>query len=344
MRKRIVIGFLILLPITCLLAAFRSSTDKETEIRVGFFPNITHSQAIIGMSQGTFQKALGDNVKISQKVFNAGPSAIEAMFAGELDLAYIGPSPAINGYVKSKGQALKIIAGATSGGAALVVRSDANITKIEDFHGKKVASPQLGNTQDVALRGWLKDHGLVLKEKGGDVQVLPINNPDQLTLFLKKEIDAAWAVEPWVSRLLREGGGKVFLDERSIWPNGDFVTAHIIVSRKFLNAHPDLVKKWVSAHIDITDWINKNLPEAKKILNGELKRLTGKALPGEVIDDAFNRLKVTYDPVKSSLVVSVRWAFEQGFLGKEQPDISGIYDLSVLNTALKEKGLNPIKD
>jgi NitT/TauT family transport system substrate-binding protein len=344
MRKKIVICFFILLPIASLMAALRSSKDKEAEIRIGFFPNITHSQAIIGMSQGIFQKALGDNIKISQKVFNAGPSAIEAMFAGELDLAYIGPSPAINGYVKSKGQALKIIAGATSGGAALVVRSDANIVKVQDFHGKKIASPQLGNTQDVALRGWLKDNGLSLKDRGGDVQVLPINNPDQLTLFLKKEIDAAWAVEPWVSRLVKEGGGKVFLDERSIWPNGDFVTAHIIVSRKFLESHPDLVRKWVKAHIDVTDWINKNLPEAKKILNSELKRLTGKALPDEVLDNAFNRLKVTYDPIKSSLMVSVRWAFEQGFLGKEQPDITGIYDLSILNEALKEKGLTPIKD
>ena len=344
MQKKIAIGFVILLPILAVLAIFRSPDNNEVKIRVGFFPNITHSQVLIGMQRGTFQKALGDTIKISEKVFNAGPSVIEAMFAGELDLAYIGPSPSVNGYVKSGGEVLRIIAGATSGGAALVVRDDADIIVIKDFHGKKIATPQLGNTQDVAARGWLKDNELILKDKGGDVQVLPINNPDQLTLFLKKEIDAAWTVEPWVSRLVKEGGGRVFLDERAIWPDGEFVTANIIVSKKFLDSHPDMVKKWISAHVELTRWINENLPEAKKILNGELKRLTGKSLADDVIDDAFGRLKVTYDPIKSSLYVSVQWAFEQGFLGRQQPDISGIYDLSILNEVLRDKGLAPVKD
>lgn len=320
------------------------SLAEEIVMRVGYFPNITHSQAVIGMANGTFQKALGDNVKIDAKLFNAGPSAIEAMFAGELDLTYIGPNPAINGYVKSNGEVVRIIAGATSGGAALVVRDDSGITKIADFHGRKIASPQLGNTQDVALRGWLKDNGFTLKEKGGDVQVMPIANPDQLILFLKKEIDGAWTVEPWVSRLIREGNGRLFLDERSIWPNGEFVTAHIIVSKKFLEAHPELVKKWIITHVDMTRWINDNLPEAKKLINEELKKLTGKALSEGVIDEAFTRLKVTYDPIKESLFKSARWAFEQGFLGKKMPDLSGIYDLKILNEVLKEKGLHTVNE
>jgi NitT/TauT family transport system substrate-binding protein len=320
------------------------NAQEKNVIRVGYFPNITHSQALVGLANGTFQKELGNDTKIETKLFNAGPSVIEALFAGEIDLSYIGPNPAINGYVKSDGVALRIVAGATSGGAGLVVRDDSGIKTKDDFHGRKIASPQLGNTQDVALRGWLKDNGFKLKEKGGDVQVVPIANPDQLTLFMKKEIDAAWTVEPWVSRLIREGNGRLFLDERTIWPNGDFVTAHIIASKKFLDAHPDIVKKWLAAHVEVTAWINSNLPEAKNMVNAEIKRLTGKALPEGVINDAFSRLKVTYDPIKSSLFNSARWAFEQGFLGDKMPDLSGIYDLKILSDVLKEKGAEPISE
>jgi len=175
------------------------------------------------------------------------------------------------------------------------------------------------------------------------VQVLPTANPDQLMLFMKKEIDGAWTVEPWVSRLIKEGNGRLFMDERTIWPDGDFVTAHIIVSKKFLAAHPDLVKKWISAHVDTTEWINKNLPEAKKIVNAEIKRLTTKALADDIVDSSFARMKVTYDPVKGSLLKSAQWAFEQGFLGKKMPDLKDIYDLRILNQVLTEKKLPQIK-
>ncbi len=338
MKNKMVLGIVSL----AFLSNVGLGRAEEIKIRVGYFPNITHSQAVIGIANGTFKKSLGENVKIDSKVFNAGPSVIEAIFAGEIDLSYIGPNPAINGYVKSDGQALRIVCGATSGGAGLVILEDSGITKIEDFHNRRIASPQLGNTQDVALRGWLKDNGFKLKEKGGDVLVMPIANPDQLTLFLKKEIDAAWTVEPWVSRLIIEGRGKLFLDERSLWPNGDFVTTHIIVSKKFLDKHPDLVKKWIAAHVDLTNWINDNQTEAKKLLNAELKNLTGKLLSEKVLDDAFARFKITYDPIKDSLFKSAKWAFEQGFLGSNIPELSGIYDLSILNEVLKEKGLGQI--
>jgi len=313
-------------------------------IRVGYFPNITHSQAIVGMANGDFQKALGGDVHIEVKIFNAGPSVIEAMFAGEIDLAYIGPNPAINGYVRSSGAALRIVAGATSGGAGLVVRQDAGISDDRDFHDKRVASPQLGNTQDVALRGWLRTKVFVLKEKGGDVQVLPVQNPDQLMLFQKKELDAAWTVEPWVSRLIREGGGRLFLDERTLWPKGEFVTAHVIVSTPFLTANRDLVKAWLACHVEVTRWINGNLAAAKTVVNKELKRLTGKELPADVIDDAYGRLSVTYDPIQGSLLQSARSAFDAGFLGTTFPDLSRIYDLSVLNEVLREKNLPAIGD
>ncbi len=312
-------------------------------VRVGHFPNITHSQALIGKANGWFERALASEARVEWKTFNAGPSAIEALFAGAIDLTYIGPNPAITGYVRSQGEALRVVAGTTSGGAALVVRADAGIQRPEDFRGKKIASPQLGNTQDVALRAWLHGHKLRLREKGGDVQVIPIANPDQLTLFLKREIDAAWAPEPWASRLIREANGRLFFDERELWPKGEFVTAHLIVSTKFLKQHRALVKKWMQAHVELTEWINKNLPEAKRTLNQQIKKETGKALPQAVLDDSFSRLHVTYDPIRSSLFTSARWAYELGFLGRERPDLSGLYDLSVLNEVLKEKGAEPVQ-
>ena len=299
---------------------------------------------MIGQLNGAFQKKLGKNVKIDWKIFNAGPSAIEAMFAGELDMTYIGPNPAINGYIKSNGEALRIVCGATSGGAALVVRKDAGIKEIKDFHGKRIASPQLGNTQDVALRAFLQENGFTLKEKGGDVEVIPLKNPDQLSMFLTKEIDAAWTIEPWVSRLVKEGNGKVFLEESSLWPKGEYVTTHLIVRTKFLKEHPDLVKKWIEAHIELTDWINNNPDEAKKLLNEELKNETGKFLAEDILANSLKRCKITSDPIKSSLLKSADMAYNLGFLGKEKPDLSGIYDLTILNEVLKEKGRNEIKE
>jgi len=315
----------------------------QNVVRIGAFPNITHPQAMVGKNEGWFEKALGNNVKIEWKSFNAGPSAIEALFAGALDITYIGPNPAITGYVRSNGEALRVIAGATSGGAALVVRNDSGIQKPEDFHGKRVASPQMGNTQDVALRAWLKAHGMKSADKGGDVMVMPMANPDQLTLFQKKELDAAWAPEPWATRLIKEGNGRLFLDERDLWPKGQFVTAHIIVSTKFLKEHPDVVKSFLRAHVELTQWIGGHLPEAKKILNDQIQKETGKALSPALLDEAFGRLQVTYDPLRSSLLNSAHSAFEAGFLGKTMPDLSNLYDLSLLDQVLAEKKLKAVQ-
>ena len=258
-------------------------------------------------------------------------------------MTYVGPNPAINGYVRSNGEALRVVAGAASGGAALVVRADSGINKPEDFHGKKVASPQLGNTQDVALRAWLKAHGMKPIDKGGDVQVLPMANPDQLTLFAKKELDAAWAPEPWATRLIREGNGRLFLDERDLWPNRQFIVTNLIVSTKFLREHPDLVKNWVRAHVELTDWINGHLTDAKKTINQQIEKETGKALPAAIMDDAFTRLEVTYDPLRNSLVTAAHSAFDAGFLGRALPDLSGLYDLNPLNQVLAEKGKKAVQ-
>ena len=336
MSRKIIIAALILF-------ALSLPGVSQTVVRVGAFPNITHAQAMVGKANGAFERALGPTAKIQWTSFNAGPSAIEALFSGAIDMTYIGPNPAIAGYVRSNGEALRVVAGAASGGVSLVVRNDSGINKPEDFHGKRVASPQLGNTQDVALRAWLKAHGMKSSDKGGDVQVIPLANPDQLTLFLQKQLDASWAPEPWATRLIHEGNAHMFLDERDLWPQREFVITHLIVSAKFLREHPDVVKKWIAANVDLTDWINAHQAEAKTILNQQLQKETGKALSPAVLDEAFGRLQVTYNPLRSSLLTSAHSAYDAGFLGKQMPDLSGLYDLTLLNQVLAEKGKKAIQ-
>ena len=330
--------------LSLLLTTVRTGAQSAPlTLRVGYFPNLTHSQALVGKANGKFDAALAPDAKVEWKAFNAGPSVIEAIFAGALDLAYIGPNPTISGYVRSKGEALRVVAGATSGGAALVVRPAAGIREPKDFHGKRIASPQLGNTQDVALRVWLKAHGFVTRDKGGDVQVIPIANPDQFTLFLKGEIDGSWVPEPWASRLVHQAGGQVFLDERDLWPNGRFVSAHLIVRTEFLRQRPDLVKRWLRAHVQLTEWINKSPTDAKRILNEEIRRQTGAALPPAVLDDSFSHIEITFDPIRESLLHGAQQAFQLGFLGREVPDLAGLYDLSILNEVLREQKVRPIQ-
>jgi NitT/TauT family transport system substrate-binding protein len=329
----------------CLVLVFGAalSGGAQTAIRVGAFPNITHAQAMVGKANGWFDKAMGPQVKVQWTSFNAGPAAIEALFGGAIDMTYVGPNPAINGYVRSNGEAVRVVAGAASGGASLIVRNDSGIQKPEDFHGKRVASPQFGNTQDVALRNWLKSHGMKTNDKGGDVQIIPMANPDQLTLFLKKELDAAWAPEPWATRLIREGNGRLFVDERTLWPNGQFVIGLLVVRTKFLNEHPDLVKNWLRAQVELTDWINAHPADAKKLLNQQIQTETGKALPPAVLDEAYTRMQVTYDPLHSALSTAAQQAFDNGFLGRQMPDLSWLYDLSLLNQVLAEKGRKAVQ-
>lgn len=312
-------------------------TTTTNVLRIGYFPNINHAQAVIGLGNGDFQKELGD-VKIETQVFNAGPSAIESLFANRIDVTYVGPNPAINGYIKSDGEALRIISGVASGGAVFIVRNDAGINSVDDFAGKKFASPQLGNTQDVALRAYLLKNGYKTTENGGNIEVIPAKNPDILTLMLKKEIDGAWVPEPWGAKLVKEANGRIFVDERDLWSDGKFVTANIIVNTEYLKNHPDIVKKLLAAHVDKTIWINQNKEEAFKAFNTELEKLTGKTIPEDELQEAFSRMDLTYDPVKDSLFKSANDAFDIGFLGETRPDLSQIYDLKLLNEVLEEKG------
>jgi sulfonate transport system substrate-binding protein len=328
------------------IASAQSQGSEKKTLRIGYFPNITHAQAVIGLNNGDFQKTLGDNVTVETVKFNAGPSAIESLLADRIDATYIGPNPAINGYLLTDGKDLRVISGVSSGGASFVVRNDSGIETVNDLGGKKFASPQLGNTQDVALRKYLVDNGFNTVENGGNVTILPIANADILTAFLKKEIDGAWVPEPWATRLVQEAGGKVFVDEKSLWPEGKFVTANLIVRTDYLEKNPEIVKKLLGAHVDETVKINNNTKEAAKEFNAQLKKLTGQEISENVLDKAFSNLELTYDPLKLTLFKSANDAYDLGFIekGKDRPNLSGIYDTTLLNEVLVEKGLQSIDD
>ena len=311
--------------------------SQPTSLRLGYFPNVTHATALVGVANGTFQKAIGP-IKLETKTFNAGPALIEALFGGQIDIGYVGPNPAINGYIKSKGAAIRVIAGAASGGASFIVRPGANIATAADLAGKKLATPQLGGTQDVALRYYLENNGLKTTDKGGNVQIVPTANPDILTLFKQGQIDGAWVPEPWASRLLLEGNGKLFLDERDQWPDKAFVTTTVIVSKKFLAEHPDVVTAFLRAHVEATDYIKANLAAAKPIVNKEIERITTAPLSAAVLDRSFTTTDMTYDPLSATFLKTADSAFALGFLGDAEPDLKGLFDFGPLNTVLKEKG------
>jgi NitT/TauT family transport system substrate-binding protein len=311
-------------------------------VRIGHFPNITHAQPVIGRSLGLFEKRMG--VRIDWKTFNAGPSEMEALIAGQLDIAFVGPNPAINAFLRSKGKSLRIIAGSSSGGAALVVPKDVRIVSERDFIRKRIASPELGNTQDVALRHWLKSKGLT---PGHDVQVIPIKNPDILMLFQQKKLDGAWVPEPWVSRLLLEGGGKIQLDERQLWPGGKFPTTVVVVRTEFYEKNRDLVRRFLEADVEVTEWIHRNPFDAQKHFNNQLTRIGIKPMPPILLADAFSRVTVTFDPLADSLLTSARWAQELGYLPRNTDlsnGVRGLIDVTLLNEILNKKSLPLVKE
>jgi NitT/TauT family transport system substrate-binding protein len=337
MKSRFAALGLAVLAGTGLLAACggsdNSSGGDDTQVRLGFFPNITHATALVGVQKGFYTKYLGKAPKTL--TFNAGPAATEAVFSGAVDATYVGPNPAINAYAKSHGQAIKVIAGAASGGASLIVKP--NIKSAADLRGKKIATPQLGNTQDVALRYWLKQQGLKTdKNGGGDVHIMPQDNSQTLQSFEQNQIDGAWVPEPYASRLILEGKGKKLVDEASLWPGGKFVVTVLIVRTEFQKKHPDLVKKLLQAQVEATDYINSNKADAEKAANSELQALTGKPLKQDVLDSTFKNVTFTNDPIPSSLYGSAQHAEQVGLL--DHVDLKGIFDLGPLNEVLKAKG------
>ena len=304
-------------------------------LRLGYLGNVTHAPAILGEQEGFFAKALGDGVKLQYSYFNAGTEAIEALFAGSIDATFVGPNPAINGFAQSHGDALRIVAGSTSGGASLVVREGINTSA--DLEGKTLATPSLGNTQDVALRAWLGGEGYSVDETGGgDVKIVPQANADTLTAFQDGSIDGAWVPEPWATRLVLEGGGHVLVDEADLWPGGRFVTTHLVVATKYLDQHPDIVEGLISGLVDSIDFANSDSAAAQAATNAGIERITTKALKEEVIAGAWKNLTFTPDPIAPSLAKSKDDAVKVGLL--DDVDLSGIYDLTLLNKVLSSRG------
>ena len=317
------------------------SAGTASTLRLGYFPNVTHATPVVGVAKNFFTERLG-GTKLETQTFNAGPAEIEALLGGDLDAGFIGPNPAINAYAKTKGAGIRIISGATSGGAALIVQP--GITSVADLKGKRIASPQLGNTQDVALRAWLKENGLTPSSQGeqGDVQVEPSENATTLQLFQDKKIDGAWVPEPWASRLVLDGGGKVLVDEKTLWPGGKFVTTHLIVRTEFLEKYPQTVKALLEGQVDTDEWIGKNSAEAKTTVNGEIKRITTKPLAQAVLDRAWSNIEITTDPVAASLKKSADDAVAAGLL--DEVDLKGIYDLTLLREVLAGRGGATVDD
>jgi NitT/TauT family transport system substrate-binding protein len=309
---------------------FAENSSGKTAVRLACFPNLTHAPALVGVGRSEFAQTLGNNGQLQTTVFASGPEALEALLAGAIDMAYVGPGPAINTYLKSGGKALRLIASACEGGAGLVARPDAGIHVLRDLDGKRVATPQLGGTQDIALRHFLAQQGLRPREKGGTVQIVPSKPADTLGLFKRAQIDAAWLPEPWVSRLKQEAGAKLVFDERDLWPDRRFTATVLVVRTEFLKAHPVLVEAILQAHIKTVDWIRKNPVEAQQIVNGELKRLTGKPLAASVMKEAWERLTFRVEPHPSSIEACARMATEAGFL-PPNPDLAGLWELNLLS-------------
>ncbi len=313
------------------LSGIQATAFGETvKVRAAHFPNVTHAPALVARATQHFESRLGEGSVIEWKTFNAGPEAIEALFAGAIDILYVGPNPAINGYIRSNGEALQIVAGVAAGGAGFVVRQGSGIERFEDIRGKRVASPQKGNTQDVALHYLMRQKGLASKTQGGDVEVFHIAGGDQITVFLKEQVDAIWTVEPWLTRLSSEANGQILFEEGELWPDAKYATTVLVVRRKFLKEHPDLVEKWVKAHVELIDWINGNYPKSKKLFNEEFARETGKSLSPAYLDRFFARIQFTSDPMEFSVRESADRAFAVGYLGKNKPDLKNLYDLSFL--------------
>ncbi len=299
--------------LACLLAPLAMVRAETTVIRVGYFPNVTHAQGVIGsettrQGRGWFEQRLGPGVKVQWYAFNAGPSAMESLFAGSIDLTYVGPNPALNAYIRSKGEEIRILAGAAEGGAALVVHDDGNLRSAADFRGKRIATPQFGNTQDIAARAWLHRQGFKVTPTGGDVSVVPIANPDQLGLFQRHGIDAVWTVEPWVSRLEMEGPGRIFLEQN------DAVTTVLVVRAAFLRDHPALAAAFAATHRELTAWINAHPAEAQALVGAGISATMHRQMPAALVAHAWRRLHFTDRIPRAQVAALVSDAQRVGFL------------------------------
>lgn len=297
---------------------------KPAEVRLGYFANVTHAQALLGVDSGEFQQAISP-VKLTTKIFNAGPSLVEALFAGEIDIGYVGPSPALSAYEKSRGEGIRVIAGAAANGVVIVARPDSGINSMADLAGKRIATPQLGNTQDIAARHYLTH---ILKQPNAD-NVLPVPNGEQAATMARGQIDAAWAPEPWGARLEKEAGAKLIAEEKDFWPDKEFVLTVVVARPEFLSQHPDLVAKLLTVH---TSWTARlqSAPQAQvPALQSAMRELTNKTLDASAIEAAIARVKFTDEPLKETFDTFAQWALDLGF-SKSRPDLTNLTDTTIL--------------
>jgi NitT/TauT family transport system substrate-binding protein len=323
-RSAVFIGITTIAVITTATALYETGAQDDQKIRVAFFPNVTHLLPIVGTETGIFSNGLGNETEIETKLFDSGPQVIESMFANSIDIAYVGPGPAINGFIKSD-KGIKILAGAASGGASFVVHPDSIITSVEDFSGKKIAAPQIGNTQDVSLRNYLSENDLKPAEIGGSVIVYNIANPEIYTLFVKGEIDGAWVPEPWATILVEELGGTRLFHEEELWEGKQFASVLLIGRADYIEKNPKIIQRWIDSHIETVNWINSNQAESEQIFIQFLKKTLGKSLPEKIVSESLSNIDITYDPIEKSIYIFAQRADSLGYLGRQGYDLDGIF-------------------
>jgi len=314
--------------------------DSQNKIRVAFFPSIIHAVPIVGIENEIFTDNLGDDLKIEVKIFDSGPQVIESIFSNSIDLAYVGPGPVINGYLKSDGKDLKILASAANGGASFIIQKNSGLESIENYSGKRVAAPQISNTQDVSLRHYLAQNGLTPAEKGGDVFVLNIANPDIYTLFAKGDIDGAWVPEPWATMLVEELDGIRLFDENEIWPENKFSSVLLIGRSDYIEKNPEIVKKWIDANAKTVQWINDNPDDSKKLYNQFMKGHLGKTLPEKIVQNSFSNIVITSKPVENSIHIFAERADGLGYLGRDGYSLDGIFYHENISVTSNEENHN----
>ena len=325
-------GIVVIVAIAITIISF-SDYDQinQDKIRVAFFPSIGHIIPIVGLEEKIFEKGIGEEKQIETKLFDSGPQVIESIFSGSIDVAYVGPGPIINGFLKSDGKDIKILSGAASGGASFIIQPNSGLESLENFDGKRIASPQISNSQDVSLRHYLESHGLKSVEKGGTVFVLNISNPDIYTLFAKGDIDGAWVPEPWATILVQELDGIRLFNEEKLWPNEEFASVLLIVRTEYLENNPETIQKWVESHEKTVTWINSNPDKSKSLFSSFLIDYMGKSLPTKIIDESFSNITITSDPIKNSVIIFAERADSLGYLGRDGYNLDGIFYNAVLN-------------
>ena len=317
-----------------------SFDDSEKKIRIAFFPSIIHAVPIVGMENQIFSENLDSDLDIQVRIFDSGPQVIESIFSNSVDLAYVGPGPVINGYLKSDGKDLKILASAANGGASFVIQKNSGLESIENYSGKRIAAPQISNTQDVSLRHYLAENGLTSAEKGGDVFVLNISNPDIYTLFAKGDIDGAWVPEPWATMLVEELDGIRLFDENEFWPENKFSSVLLIGRADYIEKNPEIIKKWIDANEKTVKWINDNPTESKKLYNEFLKDYMGKTLPEKIVEESFSNIVITSEPVEKSIHIFAERADSLGYLGRDGYTLDEIFYHETISVTSNEDNNN----